>query len=408
MTKYVFFNFPASGHVNPTLAIVEELVARGEEIVYYLPEPLRPLIEATGATFRAYPFELFSGGQPPAFSPADANKRLAMLPVYMIQQSAQKLPYLLETVRAEQADCIVYDSMFLWARFVAQILHIPAVGLRPSYAVSPTYAANTPNPFARFAQSSPQSSPGMASLNDELAQLSSTYGLPLLDMHSVLMYAEPLMIVFLPRAFQPFGETFDERFLFVGPSLQSHRHEPNPFPLQTLGEQPRLYISLGTVFNNQADFYNLCFAAFADTEWQVILSTGRQVDQSLLDVAPQNFIVVPHVSQLEVLPRTDIFISHGGMNSTMESLYYGVPLIIIPQINEQAVTAQRVQELGLGIALDRASVTAQMLHDAVDQIAHDPSFRSRVQAMQQQVRESGGYQRATDALMQYARANAQK
>ena len=46
MAKYVFFNFPAYGHVNPTLAIVEELIARGEEVVYYLPERFRQMIEA--------------------------------------------------------------------------------------------------------------------------------------------------------------------------------------------------------------------------------------------------------------------------------------------------------------------------------------------------------------------------
>jgi UDP:flavonoid glycosyltransferase YjiC (YdhE family) len=63
MAKYVFFNFPAYGHVNPTLAIAAELIARGEEVVYYLPERFRQTIEATGATFHPYQSALFTRQQ---------------------------------------------------------------------------------------------------------------------------------------------------------------------------------------------------------------------------------------------------------------------------------------------------------------------------------------------------------
>jgi UDP:flavonoid glycosyltransferase YjiC (YdhE family) len=91
MTKYVFFNFPAHGHVNPTLAIVEELVARGEEVVYYLPDHFRSLIEATGATFRSAPFNPFNQDRErtPVVDPADGDKRLAMLPIFLLQKSPQ-------------------------------------------------------------------------------------------------------------------------------------------------------------------------------------------------------------------------------------------------------------------------------------------------------------------------------
>lgn len=91
------------------------------------------------------------------------------------------------------------------------------------------------------------------------------------------------------------------------------------------------------------------------------------------------------------------------MNSVMESLYYAVPLVVIPQISEQAVTARRVQELGLGVALDRQTVTTAVLREAVAQVAHDLTFRTRAQAMQQVIHEAGGYQRATDALMGFVR-----
>ncbi len=361
MAKYVFFNFPASGHVNPTLAIVEELIKRGEQVVYYLPERFRQTIEATGATFHAYQDTLFTHEHKQAGSPvnpAHGDQRLAMLPTMMIQESLQVVPQLLESVRADQADCLIYDSMFLWGRMMAQILHI-------------------------------------------------TYGVPSFDMRSVLRHTEPLKIVFLPRAFQPGGEMFDESYLFVGPSFQPNRDKDLAFPFEQLGTQPLLYISLGTVFNHQADFYRGCLTAFGETEWQVVLSVGPDVDRTTFPPIPGNFFVAPRVPQLEVLARANLFISHGGMNSTMESLSYGVPLVVIPQISEQAATARRVQELGLGIALDREMVTAERLREAVAQVAHDPSYRTNAHNMQNTIIDSGGYQRATDAVMQFALTHVQ-
>jgi len=405
MARYIFFNFPAYGHVNPTLAIIEELIARGEEVVYYLPERFRRTIEAMGATFHPYQSMLFTrerGQSEPPVSPANGDQRIAMLPVMMIQESLKVIPQLLESVRAEQADCLIYDSMFLWGRIVARTLHIPAVALRPSYA-----ANQQSNVFGSYAQRF-QLSPGrMEILNNTLAQLSARYDVPPFDISSILMHTEPLKIVFLPRAFQPGGETFDERYLFVGPSFQPHRDAHDDFPVEQLGTQPLLYISLGTVFNNQIDFYRTCFTAFDDTEWQVVLSMGPDIDRAALPTIPGNFIVAPRVPQLDVLSRANLFISHGGMNSVMESLSYGVPLVVIPQISEQAVTAQRVQELGLGIALDREMVTAERLREAVAQVVRDPSFRTHAQAMQQAIHEAGGYQRATNAIMQFVHTHVQ-
>ena len=35
MSKIVFFCIPAHGHTNPTIEVIRELVARGNEVVYY-------------------------------------------------------------------------------------------------------------------------------------------------------------------------------------------------------------------------------------------------------------------------------------------------------------------------------------------------------------------------------------
>ncbi len=400
MTKYVVLNVPAYGHVNPTLAVVQELVARGEEVVYYNTEEFKEAIEATGAMFRGYQSSMGQFTASPFMGRAN-NPPVGSPPKFMIEESRKVIPQVLERVRADRPDYILYDGMSLWARIVTQVLNIAAIMLRPSYAANEhTHLFSVQMVEQRWAMSSEL----FATMNPALADLCATYNVPPFDMREILSHSEPLTLVFLPRSFQPAGETFDERFVFVGPSLQP-RHQASDFPLEKLGKQPTLYISLGTIFNNQADFFNLCFSAFGEQPWQVVLSYGKRVDPLTLHAVPQNFLLSAYVPQLEVLSRTDIFVTHGGMNSTMESLYYGVPMIVIPQMMEQALTARRVEELGLGISLDRDTLTVQTLQEAVIRVSSDPAFRERAQAMQQEVRKAGGHRRAVDAIMQFSRSH---
>lgn len=119
------------------------------------------------------------------------------------------------------------------------------------------------------------------------------------------------------------------------------------------------------------DFYKLCFAAFAETKYTVILSVGRQTDLLDLGDIPANFIVQSYVPQLEILQRAKLFVTHGGMNSTSEGLYYGVPLIVLPQSADQPYLARRVAELGAGIHLNPEGLTAGDLREAAERVFKD-------------------------------------
>jgi MGT family glycosyltransferase len=92
------------------------------------------------------------------------------------------------------------------------------------------------------------------------------------------------------------------------------------------------------------------------------------------------------------------------MNSTIESLAFGVPLVIIPQMIEQEMTGRRVQELGLGLTLDMDSLTIDRLRTAVEQVRHDAAIRTNLQEMQREIRNSGGYRCAADAIVAYTQS----
>jgi MGT family glycosyltransferase len=393
MAKYSFLNVPAWGHVNPTLPVVQELVRRGHEVSYYLTEEFRETVEATGAIFQPYESkikELAKGGI--------GGANIGMGPrVFILEDRKFVPPQVIDRIRAEKPDVILYDFMCGWAKVIRDELHVPAIGLRATYASNEHF-----NLFQHIRASMQNSANGQEFLERFNAiQAASSSENPMEAITREFTDVEPLNIIFMSRAFQPMEETFDERFLFVGSSIQT-RHQATSFPFDKLNnELPLLYISMGSVMTNQPEFYKHCFEAFGGQPWQVVLTVGKSTDTTQLGSIPANFLLSSYVPQLEILPRTRVFVTHAGTNSVMESMYYGVPMVLIPQQPEQQMHARRTVELGLGVQLDKGAVTAASLREAVERVANDPQYRTRAQEMQQRMHEDGGYQRATDAIIEF-------
>ena len=135
----------------------------------------------------------------------------------------------------------------------------------------------------------------------------------------------------------------------MGPSIAQAKNED--FDFNSIEMKSLIYISLGTVFNEAIDFYKLCIKVFENSEHTIVMSIGSNTRISDLGDIPKNFIVKNYVPQTELLTYTKLFITHGGMNSTHEGLYNGVPLIVIPQSADQPVIAKQVENIGAGVTL---------------------------------------------------------
>ncbi|WP_276567145.1 nucleotide disphospho-sugar-binding domain-containing protein, partial [Bacillus thuringiensis] len=105
------------------------------------------------------------------------------------------------------------------------------------------------------------------------------------------------------------------------------------------------------------------FEAFRDSQVTVILAVGEQNDINQLENIPSNFKLYNYVPQLDILQHTDLFITHGGMNSSSESLYFGVPMLVIPVMGDQPIVAQRIEELEAGVQLNRNLLTPEILRN---------------------------------------------
>ncbi|GHO80440.1 hypothetical protein KSD_82110 [Ktedonobacter sp. SOSP1-85] len=114
-------------------------------------------------------------------------------------------------------------------------------------------------------------------------------------------------------------------------------------------------------------------------------------------------LLAPFVPQLEIPPRARVFVTHGGVNSVMESLSYGVPMVVIPQETlDQMITARRLAELGLSLALAQAEITVGRFREAVERVATGETIHQNGKHMQRLAREAGGYRRAVEAIMHFA------
>ncbi len=233
-------------------------------------------------------------------------------------------------------------------------------------------------------------------------QLHETYHIPRPQLADVYNNLAELNIVYSTKQLQIYPNSFDERFKFVGPSI-GIRSETPPFPFDELGDEPVIYISLGTVFNDKGDFYRLCLEAFADLNSRVVMSVGNKIDMSHLGAIPRNFIVEPFVPQLQLLQCAALFITHGGMNSVSEGLWAGVPLLMIPQAADQHFIAQHVQRLGAGKMLRNTKVNAQHLRQVAEEIMAEPTFQQASANIGASFRQAGGPALAVDEIEVFKR-----
>jgi MGT family glycosyltransferase len=397
MLTFAFFNLPARGHLNPTLPIVKELVAGEATVHYFVGEKYRKLVESVGGKFNLLPSLKRLGDQKTEDSSVPDDRQIALMPFAMAYQARQVVPQLVEALRALNPDCLVYNTLSLWPRLAARIMEIPAVGFRPFHGRRAHRSVVAPFASERLARLAD-------AIDRELDALMSSFGKPLLTLEDLVSQVEELTIMFLPKEFQHDGEAFDKHFLFVGPSFIEAEPEPWPFGADYGRKHLRAYISLGTLRNDDPEFYRACFSAFKPDEWQVVMSVGKSLDLNVLGPAPSNFLVARSVQQTAVLPHVDVFITHGGLNSVMESLYFGVPMVVIPSIKEQRLTARRVEILGCGTLLERTAVTSDTLRQNAYALLEDNAIKPRLGLMQKKMDAAGGYRRAAEAIVRYASA----
>lgn len=156
-----------------------------------------------------------------------------------------------------------------------------------------------------------------------------------------------------------------------------------------------VYLSLGSLGAADVELMQRLVDVLGRTPHRFIVSKGPQADKITL---PDNMVGAQMLPQTRIIPLVDAVISHGGNNTTTESLHFGKPLIVLPLFWDQYENAQRVDELGLGVRLDTYHFADDELIGALDRILADTALRDKVSAIGAQIRERDGIERAADVI----------
>ena len=387
MSKIVFFCIPAHGHTNPTLGVVRELISRGHQVFYYSYNMMRDKIESTGAVFVSCD-EYDQEQQLDAKDGARIGKDLAFSTQILVDTTLALDDAVCEHMKELNPDCIVADSMAVWGKAVALKLGIPFV------SSTTTFAFNQHS--AKIMKQSPGQIFGMifsmSKINKNIKRLQDK-GYPVKSVLDIIQNDNNTdTIVYTSPEFQPCSKTFSDKYVFVGPSIR---------PVENVIEKKSdklIYISMGTVINDSVEFYKKCIEAFANTKYQVIMSVGNLINIEDLGSIPDNITISRFVDQIAVLSQADVFLTHCGMNSVNESLYYKVPLVMFPQTSEQDGVATRVEQLGAGVRLENINVKS--IRTTIENVLNTKSYYEQASKISQGFRKCTGAKGAADKIEQ--------
>ncbi|MEU6882326.1 macrolide-inactivating glycosyltransferase [Streptomyces sp. NPDC046712] len=381
------FSIAAHGHVNPSLEVIRELVARGHRVSYAIPASFADKVAATGATPVVYESTLPTDDDPDAWG----TELIDNLEPFL-RDAMHVLPQLAEAFDADRPDLVLHDITAYPAPVLAHRWGVPAVGLWPNLVPWEGYEEEVAEPMFAELKASERGKAYYARFEDWLAE----HGV---DTHPDRLIARPRRaIVLIPKALQPHADRVDESvFTFVG-ACQGDRADQGEWQ-RPAGAEKVLLVSLGSAFTKQPEFYKSCAAAFGDLPgWHVVLQIGAFVDPSELGEIPANVEVHPWVPQLAILKQADAFITHAGAGGSQEGLATATPMVAVPQAVDQFGNADMLQSLGVARHLPMEEATAESLREAVLALVDDPEVALRAKEIQERIANEGGALRAADLI----------
>ena len=371
-------NLPYAGHTNPSLGLVRCLVAAGHEVDYIQAEAFRERVEASGARFVPY-------DEPPQSLVPALNEVRNWGAAY-------------RTVRRIGAnyDCLIYELLFFPGKALAAELGIPCYRLISTFALNRhllRVLGKTGGPYLTALFRS-----------ERLCTALSRLFLPKFSLReknlaeALVREAPPHNFIYTLRDFQPEEACFPEtNYHFVGPAVDDRAEEP--FSFEKSGN-PLVYISFGTLMHADKRFWKKLIAAFAGKRVEVVCSVGSEKLVRALGDLPSNVRAFAKVPQLTLLSRATLFVTHGGMNSVNEALYYGVPMIVLPFGLDQPLVGRELQRRKLGRVIAPRELTAERLWRTAKELLRDPEARKARLAMKRKMRASGGNREVTRRILE--------
>ena len=413
--KIGFASMPLTGHLNPMIALARKLQSRGHEIVFIGVPDAGPYVRAAGLPFVPYCEEEFpegSGAKALASVSKVHGPEVTRLTIQgagraHFQAASEHLPRKLAETGVE---AVVLDTIHMYLEVVPMSLGIPyahvwaILNIDFSGATLPSVVPgpydNTPGARQRNLEALKKSDNAFFGIVQDLAApYAERVGLKIDWSDPTPTFSKLAVVSQTPKEFDLPGIPWPPQFHHAGPFFDDAGREPIPFPWEKLDGRPLVYASLGTLVNGLEHVYRSILGAVGQLpEAQVVLSIGNNLDPDDLGEIPANTIVVRKAPQIELLKRASLCITHAGMNTALESLAQGVPMVAIPIGFDQPGVAARIAYHGAGEFVEVPDVTVEKLSELVQAVLNNPSYRDKARYFKDVIAQTHGLDVAAEVI----------
>src|SRR5215813_8525614 len=409
-----FLSLPVPGHLNPMTALARKLQSRGHDIVFISLADVSPFVEAAGL-----PFVPCSEAAYPAGSLGKLVRRLSELSgeealhftanSMMKGYTASLFESLPDTLSKARVDVIVLDQYQPYVELIPMHLRMPFAQV--SNALHVDYTGRTPIcfvdwPYQTGVDALARNLEGVRRARMLLEPVTATaqnyarkVGLSV-DWDNPHSTLSPLgWVTQCPREFDFGPAPGFPQFHYAGPFHDGRGRMDFDFPWQQLTGEPVVYASMGTLQNGLIDiFRSITQAAVGLKELQFVLAVGGQFDPKELGAVPANVLIVSYAPQIEILKRSSLCITHAGLNTALESLSNGVPVLALPITNDQPGVAARIANKKVGVVISPDHASPGNLVEAIKLVLGDSMFLDNVRRVQEAIRTTNGLSIAADIL----------
>lgn len=403
----------ASGHLNPMTTLGHELHQRGHRVTLVGP------LDAQAKTLAAgLEFQVMGEAEFPLGVTQQALAKLGQLSGlaafrYTIALFQQITTSLLKdapaAIKSAGIEFLIIDQTSFGGSTVAQFLDLPFVSVCCALMIN-----QDPN-APPFNLGWPYSPSGWARFRNQMGyKLINLTAKPIIKLirdcreewrlpplkHSDDAFSSLAQLCQQPAEFEFPRQSLPSCFHFTGPYSNPDSREPATFPFEQLTGQPLIYASLGTVQNRLLGTFEAISEACQNLNAQLVLSLGGGNSPDALPKFPGAPIVVGFAPQLALLQKSTLTITHAGMNTTLESLAQGVPMVAIPIANDQPGVAARIAWTGTGEVVSLKKLTVPKLRTAIERVLQQESYRKNALKLSNAIQQAGGVRRAADIIEQ--------
>jgi zeaxanthin glucosyltransferase len=412
MSSFGILSFTGTGHLHPLTALGRELARRDHTVTTFQIADVEHLIRAAGLRFHQigeldFPLGTLRvlDGQ---LSGLHGSRAMEFVFERIYQNSQMVLRDAPAAIRSEGVDALIVDQTefaggsvaeHLGLPFVTAILTlplnlrsgVPSCGFRPEFRENEALGCQCPDASSRLGLIK---STILALINRQRRRwsLQRKTGLDACD-------SELAQITQVPACFDFPNRQRSSCFHYTAPFFDRAARREISFPWSKLdSSRPLIFVSMGTLQNGIRRIFNVVAEACAEFPVQTVISLGGGLSPEIFGELPGDPIVVRYAPQLALLNRAALTIFHGGLNTALESLAHGVPMIAIPVTFDQPGVGARVVSTGTGRMVPIHELTAKRIRAEIREILTDGQYRANAKLLQKQVSAINGVRRAADII----------